>query len=201
MNQGMTEQELAEELQKIYLELGAEGYSFEPICAYGANAADPHHMTDTVSVGKTGDSVVLDIGCKKDGYCSDMTRTVFIGEASEQAREVYDTVLQANLRAIAAVKPGARFCDVDKAARDYITEKGYGPYFTHRTGHCIGQEVHEAGDVSSVNENVLKPGMIFSIEPGIYLEGKVGVRIEDLVLVTEEGCEVLNRADKALRII
>lgn len=201
VNQGMTEQELAEELQKIYLELGAEGYSFEPICAYGANAADPHHMTDTVSVGKTGDSVVLDIGCKKDGYCSDMTRTVFIGEASEQAREVYDTVLQANLRAIAAVKPGARFCDVDKAARDYITEKGYGPYFTHRTGHCIGQEVHEAGDVSSVNENVLKPGMIFSIEPGIYLEGKVGVRIEDLVLVTEEGCEVLNRADKALRII
>ena len=145
--------------------------------------------------------MLFDLFSRKNNYWCDMTRTVFIGEASEQAREVYDTVLQANLRAIAAVKPGARFCDVDKAARDYITEKGYGPYFTHRTGHCIGQEVHEAGDVSSVNENVLKPGMIFSIEPGIYLEGKVGVRIEDLVLVTEEGCEVLNRADKALRII
>lgn len=201
VGKGLTEQQLADELLKIYLELGAEGFSFEPICGYGANAADPHHITDSVTVGKTGDSVVLDIGCVKDGYCSDMTRTVFLGGVSDKAKEVYETVLEANRRAIAVVKPGVRFCDVDRAARDYIAGKGYGPYFTHRTGHCIGQEVHECGDVSSINEAVLKPGMIFSIEPGIYLAGEVGVRIEDLVLVTEDGCEVLNRADKELTVV
>ena len=105
------------------------------------------------------------------------------------------------MRGIAAAKPGARFCDVDNAARSYIEEMGYGPYFTHRTGHGIGLECHEAGDVSSVNTAVLKPGMCFSVEPGIYLPGKFGVRIEDLVLVTEDGCEVLNRQDKGLTVI
>lgn len=110
-------------------------------------------------------------------------------------------MLAANEAAIAAVKPGARFCDIDRAARSVIEAAGYGPYFTHRTGHAIGLEVHDAGDVSSANEAPVAPGMIFSIEPGIYLEGRLGVRIEDLVLVTEDGCEVLNRAPKALRII
>lgn len=194
---GMTEQEVGEELLKIYLKNGAQGHSFEPIVAYGDHAADPHHEPDG-SKGKYGDAVVLDVGCLKDGYCADMTRTVFIGKASEKAREIYETVKEANLRAIAAVKPGARFCDVDRAARDYIEEKGYGEYFTHRTGHNIGMEVHEFGDVSFTNENVLKPGMCFSIEPGIYMPGTAGVRIEDLVLVTEDGCEVLNHYSKDL---
>jgi len=110
-------------------------------------------------------------------------------------------VLEANLRGIAAAKPGNRFCDVDNACRDYITEKGYGQYFTHRTGHNIGIEDHEFGDVSSVNEEVIKPGMVFSVEPGIYIPGEVGVRIEDLVLITKDGCEVLNRFTKDLLVV
>ena len=144
---------------------------------------------------------MLDIGCIKDGYCADMTRTVFIGEVSDEARKIYEIVLEANRRGIAAAKPGARYCDVDNAARDYITEMGYGEYFTHRTGHNIGMEVHEYGDVSGINENVLKPGMCFSVEPGIYVPGVAGVRIEDLVLITEDGCEVLNNLSKELTVV
>lgn len=197
VNKGYTEKQLADELLKIYLELGAEGFSFEPICCYGANAADPHHENDDAK-GRHGDSVILDIGCKKDGYCSDMTRTVFLGAVSEEQRKVYEIVKEANRRGIGAVRPGVRFCDVDAAARDYITAKGYGPQFVHRTGHNIGQDVHEFGDVSSANTEVLKPGMVFSIEPGIYLSGDFGVRIEDLVMVTEDGCRVLNHFTKDL---
>lgn len=197
VNKGYTEKELAEKLLEIYRSLGSEGFSFYPICCYGANAADPHHSNDDTK-GKPGDSVILDIGCLWNGYCSDMTRTVFLGSVSTEQRRVYEIVKEANERAIAAVRPGVRFCDVDAAARDYITQKGYGPYFVHRTGHNIGQEVHEAGDVSSINSEVLKPGMVFSIEPGIYLSGNFGVRIEDLVLVTEDGCQVLNHFPKDL---
>lgn len=200
VNKGFTEVELRDELLKIYLELGTDGFSFEPICCYGSNAADPHHENDDAT-GKQGDSVILDIGCKINGYCADMTRTVFLGNVSEKQREVYEIVKEANLRAIAAVKPGVRFCDIDSAARDYITEQGYGEKFVHRTGHSIGQDVHEFGDVSSLNEEVLKPGMVFSIEPGIYLAGDFGVRIEDLVLVTEDGCKVLNNYTKELQVI
>lgn len=194
---GMTEKEMGEELLKIYLKNGAQGHSFDPIVAYGDNAADPHHEPDD-SKGVYGNAVVLDIGCMKDGYCADMTRTVFIGKASDKAKEIYEVVKEANRRGIEAAKPGARFCDVDRAARDYIEEQGYGAYFTHRTGHNIGMEVHEYGDVSFTNENVLKPGMCFSVEPGIYIPGVAGVRIEDLVLITENGCEVLNHYTKDL---
>ena len=200
VKEGYTELEMADKILEMYLEGGASGHSFDPIIGYGANAADPHHESDN-SKGKLGDSVVLDLGCVKDGYCSDMTRTVFLGEVSEKGKEVYEVVKEANLRGIAACKPGNRFCDVDNACRDYITEKGYGEYFTHRTGHSIGMECHEFGDVSSVNEAILKPGMIFSVEPGVYLPGEVGVRIEDLVLITEDGCEVLNNVTKDLIVI
>lgn len=198
--EGMTEKDLEKQLLAIYEELGTDGISFSPIIAYGANGADPHHETDN-SLLQSGDSIIFDIGCKKDSYCADMTRTYFFREVSEESRDVYETVKEANLRAIAKVKPGNRFSDVDGAARDYITHKGYGPYFTHRTGHGIGIDVHEPEDVSSVNDHVLEPGMIFSIEPGIYLPGKLGVRIEDLVLVTQDGCEVLNEVSKDLRIL
>ena len=197
VSKGMTEAELGDELLKIYLKNGAQGHSFEPIIAYGAHAADPHHETDD-SKGSYGDAVVLDVGCLINGYCADMTRTVFIGKASEEAKKIYEIVKEANRRGIEAAKPGARFCDVDRAARDYIEEQGYGQYFTHRTGHNIGLEVHEFGDVSFTNEEVLKPGMCFSVEPGIYVPGGVGVRIEDLVLITEDGCEVLNHFTKDL---
>lgn len=195
-----SEQEMGDDLLKIYKELGAEGHSFDPIIAYGKNAADPHHETDN-SVVKEGNSVIIDIGCRKDSYCSDMTRTVFYKYASEKDKEIYNIVLEANKRAIKAVKPGVRFCDIDAAARDYITAKGYGKYFTHRTGHSIGIEVHEFGDVSAANKNVVEPGMIFSIEPGIYIPEVVGVRIEDLVLVTEDGVEVLNSYKKDLVVV
>ena len=186
---GYTELELNAIVRDMYKKTGHSDVSFDPITGYGRSGADPRHVTDNTK-GKRGDSVVLDIGGILDNYCSDMTRTVFLGNVSEEQKKVYNIVKTANERAIAAVKPGVRFCDVDAAARDYITEQGYGPYFVHRTGHNIGQEVHEAGDVSSANTDILKPGMTFSIEPGIYLTGNFGVRVEDLVLVTEDGCTV-----------
>lgn len=200
VGENLTEAALEKQLLEIYEELGTDGISFSPIIAYGPNGADPHHETDGSKL-KDGDTIIFDIGCKKNSYSADMTRTYFFREVSEEGREVYETVKEANLRAIAAVKPGNRFSDVDKAARDYITHKGYGPYFTHRTGHGIGIDVHEPEDVSSVNDHVLEPGMIFSIEPGIYLPGKFGVRIEDLVLVTADGCEVLNEVSKDLTVL
>lgn len=197
---GLTEKQMAQELVSIYEELGADGFSFDPIIGFGANAADPHHEPDN-SLVKEGDCVIIDIGCVKDSYCSDMTRTVFYKSVSDKSKEVFDIVLEANKRAISIVKPGVRFCDIDAAARDYIESKGYGKYFTHRTGHSIGIECHDMGDVSSINTDTVQPGMIFSIEPGIYLTGEVGVRIEDLVLVTEDGCEILNKANKELVIV
>ena len=199
LTKGHTEEELGEILLKIYRSLGASGFSFDPIIAFGDNAADPHHVNDKTK-GQRGDCVVIDIGCVLDGYCSDMTRTVFLGEVKAEAKKIYEIVKEANLRGIAAVRPGIRFCDIDKAARDYITECGYGEYFTHRLGHSIGIETHEWGDVSSANTAMVKPGMIFSIEPGIYKPGAAGVRIEDLVLVTENGCKVLNSYSKELKI-
>lgn len=197
---GVSEMELAARLLKIYADLGAEGVSFAPIIAFGANGADPHHEPDHSMLQK-GDSIIFDIGCRKDSYTSDMTRTYFFGEVSSEARQVYATVKEANLRAIATVRPGNTFAAVDKAARDYITAQGYGPYFTHRTGHGIGIDVHEPEDVCATNHHPLRPGMIFSIEPGIYLPGRLGVRIEDLVLVTEQGCAVLNQVSKDLTLL
>ena len=196
----LTEKQFVGELSKIYEELGADGFSFDPIIGFAANGANPHG-TPGDNIAKPGDSIILDIGCVKDNYCSDMTRTVFYKEVPDKAREIFEIVLEANKRAIALVKPGVRFCDIDAAARDYITEKGYGKYFTHRTGHSIGLECHDMGDVSSINTDKVKPGMIFSVEPGIYLPGEFGVRIEDLVLVTEDGHEILNSHDKELCIV
>lgn len=195
-----SEKKMGKILSDIWDELGAEGHSFDPIVGYGANAADPHHTMDNSTV-KEGDCVVIDMGCRKDSYCSDMTRTVFYKYAPEHSKEVYNVVLEANKRGIEKVKAGVRFCDIDGAARDYITEKGYGKYFTHRLGHSIGIDVHDFGDVSSANTDIVQPGQIFSIEPGIYIPGEVGVRIEDLVIATEDGCEVLNRYPKDLIIV
>ncbi|MBU3146218.1 Xaa-Pro peptidase family protein [Clostridium sp. CF012] len=195
-----TEKKMGKMLGDMWEELGAEGHSFDPIVGYGANSADPHHEMDNSKV-KAGDSVVIDIGCIKDSYCSDMTRTVFYKSVSDHSREVYDIVREANKRGIEKVKPGVRFCDIDAAARDYITEKGYGKYFTHRLGHSIGLQDHEFGDVSSANTDKVEVGMCFSIEPGIYIPGDVGVRIEDLVIVTLDGCEVLNHYSKDLIIV
>lgn len=200
VHEGVTEKEMAEQMMSIYLELGADGFSFDPLVAFGANAADPHHSPDD-TVLKPGDCVLLDVGCIKDGYCSDMTRTFYYKFVSEESRVIYDTVRQANEAAIRKIRPGVPLMELDLTARNMIAHAGYGEKFTHRLGHFIGLSEHEFGDVSSVNAQPAEAGMIFSIEPGIYLEGNTGVRIEDLVLVTENGCEVLNQYPKTLDII
>ena len=201
LKEGYTEKYYARLLAEIYEKEGAQGFSFDPILAYGENAADPHHEPDGTKL-KKGDSLVIDIGGVYNHYCSDMTRTVFFGkEPSEEHKKIYETVRKANLNAIAKVKEGVKFSEIDAAARDYITEVGYGEYFTHRTGHSIGLEIHDKGDVSSINNQEVKEGMIFSIEPGIYLPGNIGVRIEDLVLVTKDGCEILNSVSKEITVV
>jgi Xaa-Pro dipeptidase len=197
---GVTEAQLAKRLLEIYDELGADGPSFTADVSFGANAADPHHVPDG-TVLQEGECVLFDIGCLKDDYCSDMTRTYYFGSVSDRDREIYETVKRANLAAEAMIRPGVRFCDIDATARKIIEDAGYGPYFTHRLGHSIGRAVHEWGDVSSVNTDVVEPGMIFSCEPGIYLPGETGVRIEDLCLVTEDGVRVLNQSSKELEIL
>ncbi|MBP1864660.1 Xaa-Pro aminopeptidase [Clostridium tetanomorphum] len=170
----LSEKNMANILSNIYEELGAEGFSFSPIIAYGANGTDPHHELDNSTL-KEGNNIILDIGCKYRSYCSDMTRTVFYKYVPDNSKKVYNIVLEANKRAIHKVKPGVKFCDIDWAAREYIEKAGYGKYFNHRTGHSIGIDVHDLGDVSSVNTDIVNPGMIFSIESGIYIPGEVGV--------------------------
>lgn len=200
IHEGVTEKEVESQMLQIYLDLGAEGYSFPPIVSFGKNAADPHHEPDD-TVLKAGDCVLFDVGCVKDGYCSDMTRTFYYKEVCDEHRRIYEIVRAANEAAEAKVKPGTALCQLDRTARNIIDEQGYGPNFNHRLGHFIGMNEHEAGDVSEANMQKAEPGMIFSIEPGIYLEGDTGVRVEDLVLVTEDGCEVLNHYSKELEII
>lgn len=195
---GMSEREVVDRLADIYHELGTDGFSFDPIVGFGVNSANPHHQPGDTILGESG-PLVIDIGCRKGDFCSDMTRTIYLGQPDETFREVYQVVRAANLNAIALIRPGVTFAEIDAAARQTIEQAGYGAYFTHRTGHGIGREVHEAGDVSAANHSPVEPGMIFSIEPGIYLPGRFGVRIEDLVLVTQDGVEVLNYVSKDLR--
>lgn len=200
VHEGVTERQVAEQTKAIYLDLGAEDFSFEPLVAFGASAASGHHYPDGTKL-KRGDCVLFDVGCVYEGYCSDMTRTYFYQEVSPKQQEVYGLVLQANEAAEAAIHPGIPLKELDRIARDCITQGGYGPNFTHRLGHFIGLETHDFGDVSSASEDVAVPGNIFSIEPGIYLPGEMGVRIEDLALVTEDGVEILNHLPKTLEIL
>ena len=197
---GYSEQKMVSLLSNFYDQIGSNGFSFDPIIAYGPNGADPHHDTNQ-DTPKIGDTVIIDIGSFYKGYASDMTRTVFYGDPSNEAIEVYNLVRKANEEAIKMIKPGVKFSDIDFTARNIIANAGYGQYFTHRLGHFIGQEAHEAGDVSMHNHHLTEVGQVFSIEPGIYLPGKLGVRIEDLVIVTENGCRVLNNVTKEPLII
>jgi len=197
---GVTEIQLAEEMEDIYTSMGADGLSFPPLVAFGANAASGHHYPDN-TVLKAGDCVMFDAGCTYGGYCSDMTRTYFYKSVTDRQTKVYNTVLDAMLAAMDKVRPGVELRSLDLAARDLITEAGFGPNFTHRLGHFIGLEDHDPGDVSSAAADLAAPGNVFSIEPGIYLEGEMGVRIEDLVLVTEDGYENLNSLSKNLEIV
>lgn len=197
---GVTELDLAGIVNKNYIARGADCEGPQLVC-FGPNGSDPHHAPDG-TVLKKGDGIIFDIFTPIQRYWCDMTRTVFFGSVSEEQRKIYEIVKEANLTAISIIKPGLPLSQFDKAARDVITKAGYGPYFTHRLGHGIGLECHEPHDVSSASTQIIaKPGMIFSCEPGIYLPGRLGVRIEDLVMITENGCEVLNSASKDLRVI
>lgn len=200
IREGMTERECAAYIDNLYKEAGCQRPSFPTIVSFGANAADPHHEPDG-TVLKAGDCIVVDMGCVKDNYCSDMTRTFFCAKADPKYTAIHDLVREANEKAEAIIRPGVRLCDIDRAAREHIETGGYGPCFTHRLGHFIGLEDHDAGDVSSSNTDCVREGMIFSIEPGVYLPGEFGVRVEDLVLVTADGCEVLNHVDKHWKIL
>lgn len=195
---GKTESQLRDEINEAFMEIAHSAPSFETIVAYKENGANPHCEPGD-KVLEEGMGIIVDMGCKYDSYCSDMTRTFFLKENT--MKEVYDTVLKANLAGIAAVKPGVRFKDIDNAARKVIEDAGYGPYFIHRTGHGIGLSVHEPYDVSATDEIIVQPGMCFSIEPGIYLPGIGGVRIEDLVTCTETGVEVFNHYPKDAEIV
>lgn len=200
LHEGVTEISVAQQIAALFTELGAEGMSFSPSVGFGANAAIGHHDPDETTL-RAGDCVLIDMGCVKDGYCSDMTRTFFYKEASAAHKAVYDLVLAAHEAAEALVRPGVPLCELDHAARSVIAEAGYGAQFTHRLGHSIGFECHEWGDVSATNTDCAREGMIFSIEPGIYLQGDMGVRIENLVLVTADGFERLNSYPRAFAIV
>lgn len=197
---GVTERQIADGLLKEYRRLGAEDHSFTPIVSFGANAADPHHEPDD-TLFQTGDMVLFDVGCKRNWYCSDMTRVFFTATPSERQLLIYNTVRRANEAAAAIVKPGVTFAEIDLTARKVIEDAGFGPYFTHRLGHQIGLQDHEPGDVSASHHEPVQVGQCFSIEPGIYIPGEIGVRIEDLVIVTEDGCEVINHYPHDVQVL
>lgn len=194
---GQTEASAAARLEFAARERGAEGMSFETIVASGARSSLPHGVASQVRLPRRG-FVVLDYGVILNGYCSDMTRTVCIGHASKEHRRVYDSVLEAQMAAIAAVAPGRTAEEVDEAARSVLRRAGLDRYFTHSTGHGVGLEIHESPRVAARQTETLQPGMVITIEPGVYIGGKYGVRIEDMVLVTGRGSEVLTRASKEL---
>ena len=192
---GMTEVVLAAELEFEARKRGAEGMSFETIVASGARSALPHGRATGAKLPRKG-FVTLDFGVILNGYCSDMTRTVHLGGASREERAAWDAVLEAQETAVSAVKPGATCGDVDKAARDVLEKAGLGKYFTHSTGHGVGLEIHEQPRVAAGQEMRLEAGMVLTIEPGVYLPGKFGIRIEDMVAVTETEHRILTPATK-----
>ena len=200
IKQDQSELELVEILRCIKNDLGVDKFSFEPIIAFGKNAAEPHHIPNKTKL-KPGDCIVIDIGFIKNNYCSDMTRTFFYKYVSDSDKKIYDIVLKANLAAIKKIKPGIKFCEIDLAARNYIKQAGYGEKFIHSTGHSIGLKCHEFGTVGPRNKEIIKGNMIFSVEPGIYIKNRLGIRIEDLILVTKNGCELLNRFNKNISVI
>ncbi|MCL2491154.1 MAG: aminopeptidase P family protein [Coriobacteriia bacterium] len=194
---GQTESEVALELEFTLRRLGAEAMAFEPIVAAGANGSMPHAKPGGYRL-QIGDLLTMDFGAQFKGYKADMTRTICVGQASALQKEIYAIVLDAQLNAIEAVRAGARSADVDAAARTIIDNAGYGEQFGHGTGHGIGLDVHELPSLKPISEGTIKAGSVTSIEPGIYLEGVLGVRIEDLVVVTDQGYQMLTGSPKEL---
>jgi D-alanyl-D-alanine dipeptidase len=196
---GRRELDVASDLDRSLREFGHERVEFT-IVASGPNAASPHHGTGERPI-EPGDAVVMDFGGVANGYCSDITRTVFVGEPTEEQRLVYEAVRAAQQAAFDAIRPGVAAQEVDRAARSVIVDAGYGERFIHRTGHGIGLEVHEPPYIVEGDETPLEPGMTFSDEPGIYLPGRFGVRIEDQLVVTDDGAERLNEASRDVTVV
>lgn len=197
---GVTEKKLAFELEFLVRKEGAEAVAFDLIVASGKNSAVPHAELSDKAI-EVGDLVTIDMGAVYNGYHSDMTRTVAVGQVSEEQRKVYNTVLAAQKMAINLVRLGASCREIDSIARKFIAESGYGNYFGHALGHGVGLEIHEKPFLSRRTEDVLQPGMVITIEPGIYLANRFGVRIEDMLLVTDDGCENLTTVEKELIIL
>ncbi len=194
---GAEEIEVAAGLEFFARSMGADGMSFETIVASGQRSALPHGRATKQKLPRNG-FVTLDFGVILKGYCSDMTRTVYLGKPSAKERQAYDAVLEAQEAAVAAVRPGATCAEIDEAARSVLRKAGLGQYFTHSTGHGVGLEIHEQPRVAAGQTLELKPGMVVTVEPGIYLEGSFGVRIEDMVVVTDRGRKVLTAVPKTL---
>jgi Xaa-Pro aminopeptidase len=194
---GQRELDVARELEYVMLKLGSEGTPFETICASGSRSALPHGRASRKRL-EAGDFVTLDFGALVNGYCSDITRTFILGRASARQRRLYRLVQTAQAQAVSQVRPGASTQAVDRAARRPITRAGFGPQFGHGTGHGIGLEVHQGPSLSPRTDGTLRPGMVVTIEPGIYVPGFGGVRIEDDVLVTRSGHRVLTTAPRHL---
>lgn len=197
---GVTEREVSLELDYFMLRSGAEALSFETIAVSGVNSSMPHGVPSDKKI-ENGDFVTMDYGAVCGGYHSDMTRTVAVGNVSAEQKKVYDTVLKAQLAALEAMRPGVRCADADRAARDVIEAAGYGEFFGHGTGHGVGIEIHEEPRVSPTAVDILETGNVVTDEPGIYLPGQFGVRIEDMVLITENGFENLTKAPKELIVL
>lgn len=197
---GMREREIAAELTYRMMLLGGEGNSFDPITVTGAKTSMPHGVPGDEIV-KAGDFLTMDFGCLKNGYCSDMTRTVAIGHASEEMKKVYYTVLEAQNAGIAIARPGVSGREIHMAAANVIADAGYGQYFGHGFGHGIGLQVHEAPRAAPANPNPMPEGAVISAEPGIYIPGKFGVRIEDMLYLTGNGNINLTKAPKDLIIL
>lgn len=197
---GMTEKELQAELIYCMYKNGADGLAFSPIVVSGPNTSMPHGVAGD-RVLRDGDFITMDFGASYGGYCSDMTRTVALGHVTEEMQKVYDTVLQAQLAGIAVSKAGVPGKDVDAAARKVITDAGYGEYFGHSYGHSLGLEIHEAPNCSGRSKDIMPAGAVCSAEPGIYLPGKFGVRIEDVVIFRDGGCENITASPKNLIIL
>ncbi len=197
---GVSELDIAAELTYRMLKYGGERTSFDPIVLTGANTSMPHGRPGNSRI-KPGDFVTMDFGCQYNGYCSDMTRTVAVGHACDEMRKVYDTVLRAQAAGISAAREGARGRDIDAAARRVIEEAGYGSCFTHSFGHGVGLMIHEEPTASPSSEAKMPKGAVISAEPGIYIENRFGVRIEDVIIIREAGCENITLAEKELLII
>lgn len=199
IKEGVTEKQIAAEIDSFMKKNGADDIAFSTIAASGTRASLPHAVPTDEKV-KKGDFIVLDYGCTINGYCSDMTRTVAVGEVSEEKREIYNRVLEAQLMSLNALKEGVSGEYVDKVARDYL-DKYYKNAFAHSLGHSVGLYIHEAPNLSPRNKNPLKENTVITVEPGVYLEGNTGVRIEDLTVVKKCGCEILSKSPKELIIL